>query len=110
MTQEEIKNKETISPKENIRQVRVQKLTDLSEKGINPYPYKYDITAHASELQEKYFQLSKDNFVDNNYETIDSFINNLHNKEKKNINKKKKKRKCYFTLVILLQNASYRVS
>ena len=42
-------------------------------------------SSNCSELQEKYFQLSKDNFVDNNYETIDSFVNNLHNKEKKNI-------------------------
>ena len=32
MTQEEIKNKESISPKENIRQVRVQKLADFADK------------------------------------------------------------------------------
>ena len=30
---------EPISPKENIRQGRVQKLTDLADKGINAYPY-----------------------------------------------------------------------
>ena len=53
MTQEENKNKESISPKENIRQARVQKLTDFADKGINPYPYKYEKTATAADLQNK---------------------------------------------------------
>ena len=57
MTQEENKNKESISPKENIRQARVQKLTDFADKGINPYPYKYEKTATAAELQNKYKDL-----------------------------------------------------
>ena len=42
-------------------------------------------TSNCSELQEKYFQLSKDTFVEHNVETIESFVNNLHNKEKKEI-------------------------
>ena len=29
------------STKEQIRQTRIQKLTDLADKGINPYPYKF---------------------------------------------------------------------
>lgn len=41
--------------------------------------------SNCSELQEKYFQLSKDNFVENNYETIESFVHNLPDIEKKNI-------------------------
>ena len=41
--------------------------------------------SNCSELQEKYFQLSKDNFVENNYETIESFVHNLHDIEKKNV-------------------------
>ena len=41
--------------------------------------------SNYSELQEKYFQLSKDNFVENNNETIDSFVHNLHDIDKKNI-------------------------
>ena len=41
--------------------------------------------SNCSELQEKYFELSKDNFVEYNYETIDSFVHNLQNKEKKDI-------------------------
>ena len=39
----------------------------------------------CSELQEKYLQSSKDSFVENNYETIDSFIHNIHDIEKKDI-------------------------
>ncbi len=48
---------ESISPKENIRQGRVQKLTDLADKGINPYPYSFDKDANAQDLQEKYKDL-----------------------------------------------------
>lgn len=55
----EIKHEEheSISPKENIRQARVQKLTDLADKGINPYPYSYDKDANAKDLQDKYKDL-----------------------------------------------------
>lgn len=48
---------ESISPKENIRQARVQKLTDLADKGINPYPYSYNKDANAKDLQDKYKDL-----------------------------------------------------
>ena len=40
-----------------IRQIRIQKLADLADKGINPYPYKFEKTASAAELQEKYKDL-----------------------------------------------------
>lgn len=40
-----------------IRQTRIQKLTDLADKGVNPYPYKFNKTASAKELQEKYKDL-----------------------------------------------------
>ncbi len=40
-----------------IRQGRIQKANDLREKGINPYPYKYEKTASAEELQRKYKDL-----------------------------------------------------
>ena len=39
----------------SIRETRIQKLTDLIDKGINPYAYSYDKNASASMLQEKYF-------------------------------------------------------
>ncbi len=41
----------------SIRDTRVQKLTDLIDKGINPYPYSYDKDASAHELQNKYKDL-----------------------------------------------------
>lgn len=48
---------EGLSPKENIRQGRIQKLTDLADKGINAYPYSYNKDANAHDLQEKYKDL-----------------------------------------------------
>lgn len=48
---------ESISPKENIRQGRVQKLTDLADKGINAYPYSFNKDANAQDLQDKYKDL-----------------------------------------------------
>lgn len=48
---------EGLSPKENIRQGRIQKLTDLADKGINAYPYSYNKDANANDLQEKYKDL-----------------------------------------------------
>lgn len=48
---------ESISPKENIRQGRIQKLTDLADKGINAYPYSFNKDANAKDLQEKYKDL-----------------------------------------------------
>src|SRR5574344_2430140 len=41
----------------SIRQQRIQKLADLADKGINPYPYYYNKDAKASEPQEKYKDL-----------------------------------------------------
>lgn len=40
-----------------IRNTRIQKLTELADKGINPYPYSYDKNASAKMLQEKYKDL-----------------------------------------------------
>lgn len=48
---------EPISAKETIRQTRIQKLTDLADKGINPYPYSYNKDANAIDLHEKYKDL-----------------------------------------------------
>lgn len=41
-----------------IRNTRIQKLTELADKGINPYPYSYDKNASAKMLQEKYKDLA----------------------------------------------------
>ncbi len=48
---------ENTSPKETIRQGRIQKLAELADKGICPYPYSYDKNANAQDLQEKYKDL-----------------------------------------------------
>lgn len=45
------------SAKDQIRQTRIQKLADLADKGINPYPYVFNKDADAAELQEKYKDL-----------------------------------------------------
>lgn len=49
--------REPISAKETMRQRRLQKLTELMDKGINPYPYSYKKDITAAELQEKYKDL-----------------------------------------------------
>ena len=54
-TQEQVKP--INSAKEQIRQTRIQKLTELADKGINPYPYVFEKNANASDLQEKYKDL-----------------------------------------------------
>ncbi|CCY62982.1 lysine--tRNA ligase [Clostridium sp. CAG:967] len=48
---------EVSSTKEQIRQTRIQKLTDLADKGVNPYPYSFDKDIDAATLQEKYANL-----------------------------------------------------
>ena len=42
---------------ENLRNTRIQKLNDLIDKCINPYPYTFDRTASAAELHKKYIDL-----------------------------------------------------
>lgn len=56
-TRESHESQGPISPKENIRQARVQKLTDLADKGINAYPYSYNKNSCAHDLHEKYKNL-----------------------------------------------------
>ena len=41
----------------SIRENRIQKLTDLIDMNVNPYPYTFDKTANANTLQEKYKSL-----------------------------------------------------
>ena len=42
---------------DNIRASRIQKLAELADKGINPYPYSFDKNASAAMLQKKYADL-----------------------------------------------------
>lgn len=56
MTQQTVH--ESNSAKDQIRQTRIQKLADLADKGVNPYPYVFDKNADAADLQEKYKDLA----------------------------------------------------
>lgn len=42
---------------ETLRNTRIQKLNDLIDIGVNPYPYTFERTACAAELHEKYKEL-----------------------------------------------------
>ncbi|BAU62690.1 lysyl-tRNA synthetase [Stanieria sp. NIES-3757] len=43
---------------EEIRATRIEKVEELKQLGLNPYVYKWEITHHAAELQEKYRDLA----------------------------------------------------
>jgi lysyl-tRNA synthetase class 2 len=58
---------ESLQKSDSIRESRLQKLTELVDKGINPYPYTFDRNASALELQEKYANL------ESGQETFDTF-------------------------------------
>ena len=49
--------REPISARDTIRQTRIQKLAELADKGVNPYPYQFDKDADAAYLQDKYKDL-----------------------------------------------------
>ncbi len=50
--------KTTQSSLENLRNIRIQKLNDLIDMGINPYPYTFDRTVCTADIHEKYKDLS----------------------------------------------------
>ena len=58
---------EASSSKEQIRQTRIQKLADLADKGVNPYPYSFDKDIDAADLQEKYKDLEAGVETDDKY-------------------------------------------
>ena len=64
-TQEQVKP--INSAKEQIRQTRIQKLADLADKGINPYPYVFNKNANAADLQEKYKDLPSGEETEDKY-------------------------------------------
>ena len=51
----------------NVRAIRIQKLADLADKAINPYPYTYDKNASAKQLQDKYKDLPTGEETDDTY-------------------------------------------
>ncbi len=54
MTQQ---TQEPVTAGGQIRQTRIQKLADLADKGVNPYPYVFDKDIDAADLQAKYADL-----------------------------------------------------
>ena len=59
--------KEPVSARETIRQTRIQKLAELADKGINPYPYLFDKDADAAFLQDKYKDLAPGEETEDHY-------------------------------------------
>ncbi len=59
--------KESTSSIDVIRQGRIDKANTLREQGFNPYPYKFNKTASAKELQEKYKNLADGEETEDRY-------------------------------------------
>ncbi len=58
---------ETLNKAESVREGRIQKLTELVEMGINPYPYNFDKTASAQNLQDKYADIEAGTETEDTY-------------------------------------------
>lgn len=65
--QENTNVKEATSSIDVIRQGRIDKAQNLREQGFNPYPYKFEKTASAKELQEKYKNLADGEETEDRY-------------------------------------------
>lgn len=50
-------NQPNKSDLEGIRAARIQKIAQIKDLGLNPYSYKWEISHHAQQLQEKYADL-----------------------------------------------------
>ncbi|MBS3133602.1 lysine--tRNA ligase [Candidatus Woesearchaeota archaeon] len=49
-----------MQPEDQLIQQRTEKLKALKEKGINPYPYKFDVKNNSSEIIQKFKKLKKE--------------------------------------------------
>ena len=67
MTQQLEKTNESNSSQSQIRQVRIQKMNNLRERGLNPYPYGYEKDIMAQDLQDKYKDLPAGEETDDCY-------------------------------------------
>ncbi len=65
--QENTNVKESTSSIDVIRQGRIEKAQNLREQGVNPYPYKFEKTASAQELQDKYKNLADGEETEDRY-------------------------------------------
>lgn len=53
----DIDTEQSSSMQDEIRQNRIDKCDELRKQGVEPYPYKYEPSHHAKELQDKYAEL-----------------------------------------------------
>ena len=44
---------------EQLRQTRIDKIDELREKGINPYPYEFDVSKHVNDLLKEFDTLTE---------------------------------------------------
>ena len=51
-------NSQNKSNLDEIRATRIEKVEQIKGLGLNPYAYKWEVTHHAKELQEKYVDLA----------------------------------------------------
>ncbi|MDD3593275.1 MAG: lysine--tRNA ligase [Candidatus Gastranaerophilales bacterium] len=70
---------ETVNKTDSVRESRIQKLTELVENGINPYPYTYDRNACAQELQAKYQDLEAGTETEDTYHVAGRIMANRNN-------------------------------
>ena len=61
-------SQEKSQTEDHLRQVRIEKLAKIRSLGENPYPYKFEVTHHAGDLQTAYSSL------ENETETTDSVV------------------------------------
>ncbi|HEY9763950.1 MAG TPA: lysine--tRNA ligase [Trichocoleus sp.] len=52
------------SSRDDIRAIRLQKVEELKQLGVNPYAYRWETTHHAADLQEKYADIAAGEEVD----------------------------------------------
>lgn len=58
---------ENNEPQDHVRSTRIQKLAELADNGINPYPYSFDKNISTNKLQEKYADLENGQETEDRY-------------------------------------------
>ncbi|MES1021269.1 lysine--tRNA ligase [Gloeocapsa sp. BRSZ] len=64
MSADQSSNSQSTSSLEEIRAARLEKVAQLKQLGMNPYAYRWEVTHHAAQLQEKFADLPSGEEVD----------------------------------------------
>jgi lysyl-tRNA synthetase class 2 len=64
MSADHSSNSQSTSSLEEIRAARLEKVAQLKQLGLNPYAYRWEVTHHTAQLQEKFADLSNGEEVD----------------------------------------------